>query len=67
MLILLALTLLTLTACMSPDPTGPVVNNSGDGNIFNIPGKDADHNDVVTPAPVIVPPVIVTPPGESPS
>lgn len=38
----------------------PTINNSGDGNVFNIPG-DEGTGSVVTPAPVIVEPVVIVP------
>ena len=52
-----------LTGC-GPDPAGPVINNSGDGNTFNIPGDESNGNSVTTPAPVVVPPVVLTTPPE---
>ena len=53
-----------LVGCTGQDPAGPVINNSGDGNTFNIPGNESNGNSVTTPAPVIVPPVVLTTPPE---
>ena len=41
--------------CENNDPTGPVVNNSGDNSAFSF--ADDGPSSASTPAPVVVPPV----------
>jgi hypothetical protein len=58
MKILVILMALALAACASDTPSGPTVNNSGDGANICIGARDAG---CTTPAPVVVPPVVVPP------
>jgi hypothetical protein len=60
--VLAVLAALSLSACQGEDPTQPSVNINGDHNQVSVPRGDGNSH--TTPAPVVVPPVIVAPEAE---
>ena len=49
-----------LAGCGSEDPTQPAININGDGNFVQAPSGGTGQS-ITTPAPVVIPPVIVAP------